>query len=69
MTTKVQVYPEPAGTEWSVKVTGDQERETQTFPTKEEAVETGERLAEETGGELAIHDNVHKPTHTDDTSS
>ncbi|HEV3474043.1 MAG TPA: DUF2188 domain-containing protein [Actinomycetota bacterium] len=69
MTTKVQVYPEPAGDQWSVKVTGDEERETQTFATKDEAVQTGQRLAQETGGELAIHDNVHKPTHTDDSGS
>jgi hypothetical protein len=69
MTTKVQVYPEPAGSEWSVKVTGDQERDTQTFATKEQAVEAGQRLAEETGGELAVHDNVDKPTHTDDSGS
>jgi hypothetical protein len=51
-----------------VKVTGDEERDTQTFSTKEEAVAAGERLSEEIGGELAVHDNIHKPTHTDDTS-
>ena len=68
MATKVQVYPEPSGPQWSVKVTGDEARDTQTFSTKEEAVAAGERLAQETGGELAVHDNIHKPTHTDDSS-
>ena len=52
----MQVYDDPTADAWSVKVTGDQETETQRFASKDEAVEAGRRLAEERGLELVIHD-------------
>ncbi|HWC31523.1 MAG TPA: DUF2188 domain-containing protein [Actinomycetota bacterium] len=56
MATNVQVYNDPAADAWSVKVTGDERSETQRFASKDEAVEAGQRLAEERGVELVVHD-------------
>ena len=56
MATKVQVYSDPASAGWSVKVTGDEETETQRFDEKEQAVEAGRQLASERGAELVVHD-------------
>lgn len=56
MATNVQVYKDPAADAWSVKVAGEEESETHRFGSKEEAVEAGERLAEERGLELVVHD-------------
>ena len=56
MATNVQVYQEPDGSSWSVRVVGEDETEPKRFGTRDEAVEEGRRLADERGGELVIHD-------------
>ena len=56
MATNVQVYQEPDGSSWSVRVVGEDETEPKGFSTRDEAVEEGRRLADERGGELVIHD-------------
>lgn len=56
MATNVQVYPEPDGTEWLVRMVGEDETEPRTFPSKDEAVEEGRRLAEQEGVRLVVHD-------------
>ena len=55
MATNVQVYQEPDGTSWSVRVVGDEETEPKRFGSRDEAVEEGRRLADERGAELVIH--------------
>ncbi len=56
MATNVQVYQEPDGSSWSVRVVGEEETEPKLFASRDEAVQEGRRLAEERGGELLIHD-------------
>jgi hypothetical protein len=56
MATNVQVYQEPDGTSWSVRVVGEEETEPKRFDSRDQAVEEGRRLADERGGELVIHD-------------
>ena len=56
MATNVQVYREPDGTSWSVRVVGEEETEPKRFDSRDEAVTEGRRLADERGGELVIHD-------------
>ena len=60
MATNVQVYQEPDGTRWGVRVVGEEETEPKLFDSRDEAVEEGRRLAEERGGELVIHDESGK---------
>jgi hypothetical protein len=56
MATNVQVYQEPEGSSWSVRVVGEEETEPKRFDSREEAIREGRRLAEERSGELVIHD-------------
>ncbi len=56
MTTNVQVYQDPDGTRWGVRVVGEQGTEPNLFDTRDEAIREGRRLAEERGGELLVHD-------------
>jgi hypothetical protein len=55
MATNVQVYQEPNGTRWGVRVVGDKETEPKLYESREEAIEEGRRLADERGGELLVH--------------
>ena len=56
MATNVQVYQDPDGTRWGVRVTGEKETEPILFDTKDQAVQEGRRLADERGAELLVHD-------------
>ena len=56
MATNVQVYQDPDGTRWGVRVTGEDETEPILFDTKDQAVQEGRRLADERGAELLVHD-------------
>lgn len=56
MATNVQVYQEPNGSRWGVRVVGEKETEPKLFDAREEAIKEGRRLAEERGGELLIHE-------------
>ena len=58
MAKNVQVYQEPNGGRWGVRVVGDEETEPRLFDTREEAAQEGRRLADESGGELLIHDET-----------
>ena len=56
MPTNVQIYREPDGTRWGVRVVGEEETEPQLFDSRDEAVREGRRIAEERGAELLVHD-------------
>ena len=56
MTTNVQVYRDPDGTRWGVRVTGEDRSEPILFDSKDEAVQEARRLADERGAELLVHD-------------
>ncbi len=56
MATNVQVYQDPDGTRWGVRVTGEDATEPILFDTREQAIEEGRRLAEQRGAELLVHD-------------
>ena len=56
MATNVQVYQDPDGSRWGVRVVGEKETEPKLFDSRDEAVQEGKRLAEERGGELLVHD-------------
>ena len=60
MATNVQVYREPDGSSWTVRVVGDEETEPQRFDSRDAAVEEGRRIADERGGELILHDESGK---------
>jgi hypothetical protein len=56
MPTNVQVYQDPDGTRWGVRVTGGDATEPIMFDTKDQAIQEGRRLADERGAELLVHD-------------
>jgi hypothetical protein len=56
MATNVQVYREPDGTRWGVRVVGEEETEPRLFDSRDEAIQEGRRLAEERGADLLVHD-------------
>ena len=56
MATNVQVYQDPDGTRWGVRVVGEDETEPKMYDSREEAIEAGRRLAEERKAELLVHD-------------
>ena len=56
MATNIQVYQDPDGTRWGVRVVGEEETDPTLFDTRDEAIREGRRLAEERGGELLVHD-------------
>ena len=56
MATNVQVYQDPDGDRWGVRVVGEKETQPKLFDSRDEAVQEGKRLAEERGGELLVHD-------------
>lgn len=56
MATNVQVYQDPAGTRWGVRVVGEKETEPRLFDSKDEAIQEGRHLADERGAELLVHD-------------
>ena len=56
MPTNVQVYQEPGGTRWGVRVVGEDQTEPRLFDSRDEAIQEGKRLANERGGELLVHD-------------
>ena len=56
MATNVQVYQDPDGSRWGVRVVGEEETEPKMFDSRDEAIEAGRRLAEEREGELLVHD-------------
>ena len=56
MATNVQVYRDPDGTRWGVRVVGEDETEPRMFDSRDEAVEAGRRLAEERQADLLVHD-------------
>lgn len=56
MATNVQVYQDPDGTRWGVRVTGEDATEPILFDTKDQAVQEARRLANERGAELLVHD-------------
>ena len=58
MATNVQVYQEPDGARWGVRVVGEEETEPSMFDSREEAIREGERLAEERGADLVVHDET-----------
>lgn len=58
MATNVQIYQEPDGTRWGVRVVGEEETEPKLFDTRDEAIQEGRRVAEERGAELLVHDET-----------
>ncbi len=56
MATNVQIYQEPDGTRWGVRVVGEEETEPKLFDSRDEAIKEGRRLAEERGADLLVHD-------------
>ena len=56
MATNVQVYQDPDGTRWGVRVAGEKGTEPKLFDSRDEAIQEGKRLAEERGAELLVHD-------------
>ena len=56
MATNVQVYQDPDGARWGVRVVGEDETEPTLYDSREEAIEAGRRLAEERQAELLVHD-------------
>jgi hypothetical protein len=56
MATNIQVYQEPDGSRWGVRVVGEKETEPRLFDSRDEAIQEGRRLAQEGGGELLVHD-------------
>ena len=56
MATNVQVYQDPDGSRWGVRVVGDDETPPKMFDSRDEAESEGRRMAEELGGKLLIHD-------------
>jgi hypothetical protein len=56
MATNVQVYQDPDGTRWGVRVVGEKGTEPKLYDSRDEAVREGRRLADERGGELLVHD-------------
>ena len=56
MATNVQIYQEPDGTRWGVRVVGEEETEPRLYESREEAIREGRRVAEERDAELLVHD-------------
>jgi hypothetical protein len=56
MVTNVQVYLDPDGRRWGVRVVGEDETEPKLFDSRDEALREGRRLAEEHGADLLVHD-------------
>jgi hypothetical protein len=56
MATNVQVYQDPDGTRWGVRVVGEEETEPLLFDSRDEAIREGRRLAEERQADLLVHD-------------
>ena len=56
MSTNIQVYQDPDGTRWGVRVVGDEESEPDFFDSQDEAIREGRRLAADRDVELVIHD-------------
>jgi hypothetical protein len=56
MATNVQVYQDPDGTRWGVRVVGEEETEPELFDSRDEAIREGQRLAEERQADLLVHD-------------
>lgn len=56
MATNVQVYQEPDGSRWGVRVVGEEETDPRLFDSRDEAIREGRQLAQERGGELLVHD-------------
>jgi hypothetical protein len=56
MAKNVQVYQEPEGTRWGVRVVGEDETEPMLFDSRDEAIREGRRLADERQANLLVHD-------------
>jgi hypothetical protein len=65
MATNVQVYADPDGTRWGVRVVGEEKTEPTMFDSREEAIREGERLAEERGADLLVHEESCKTAERD----
>ena len=58
MATNVQVYQEPDGSRWGVRVVGEEETEPILFDTREDAIAEGRRLADQRQAERLVHDET-----------
>jgi Uncharacterized protein conserved in bacteria (DUF2188) len=58
MTTNVQVYREPDGNRWGVRVVGEEETQPRLFDSRDEAIREGRRLADERQADLLVHDET-----------
>jgi Uncharacterized protein conserved in bacteria (DUF2188) len=56
MATNVQVYLDPDGQRWGVRIVGEEETESRLFSSRDEALREGRRLADERGADLLVHD-------------
>jgi hypothetical protein len=56
MATNVQVYLDPDGRRWGVRIVGEEETEPRLFASRDEALREGRRLADERGADLLVHD-------------